>query len=69
MMSTEQRGYASVQEHKSDMSDSSVFARSFAIFWAFAAGGCDVAMRYVDGYDQLTGTKFVDWYAHWRGDS
>ena len=69
MMSTEQRGYASVQKHKPDMSDSSVFARSFAILWAFAAGVCDVAMRYVDCHEQLNGAKFGDRYARWCGDN
>ena len=67
-MSTGQRGYASVQKHKSDMSGYAVFAWSFAIFWAYGAGYDDVAMRYVVGHDQPAGTKFSDRYAHWRGD-
>ena len=67
-MSTGQRGYASVQKHKSEMSGYAVFAEPFAIFWAYGAGYGDVAMRYVVGHDQPAGTKFSDRYAHWRGD-
>ena len=68
-MSTEQRGYASVEKHKSDMADYAVFAESFAISRAYGAGYYYVAMRYVDSRDQPAGTKFSDRYAHWLGKS
>ena len=67
-MSTRQRGYASVQKRKSDMSGYAEFAWSFEILWADGAGYCGVAMRYVVDHDQPAGTKFSDRYAHWHGD-
>ena len=55
MMSTGQRGYASVQKHKSDMFGYVVFAGTLATFWVYSAGHGDLAMRDVDGCDQPAG--------------
>ena len=69
MTSTEQRGYASFQNYKSDLAEYIVFAGYFAIFLAYGVGYGDVAMHYVNGSDEHSGTKFSYRYARWRGNS
>ena len=69
MISKGQRDYASVQECKPDMYGHTVFQGSLDVLPTYGICYCDLDLRHVDDYDQLTGPKFSYRHAHGHGEN